>query len=268
MNNSTQKIDSKDRLSIINVDGLYKKFSKDLKANMLYGIQDLSKAFFGMKTNSEVLRKSEFWALEGLSLDIYDNEITALLGTNGSGKTTLIRVMSGIYEMDKGSVVYNGAIKKVVSIFAIKSGLHPTLTGRENIYLKGAFYGLSKDEIGGLMDFIIEFSGVQEFIDAPLGNYSSGMKTRLAMSIALSIDADIMFIDEGFSFSDPGFKQRCFDLLINKYKRKGKALIYTTHQIGKINELCDRVILLNEGKIVSSTRDVNKGVVEYLKYCK
>lgn len=264
------QIESRDKGSceIIQAKGLYKKFCKNLKYNMFYGIQDLLTAFIGLSTDRSSLRNKEFWALQDLSISIMDNEITALLGVNGSGKTTLIRILSGIYELDNGSVIYSDSIRKVASVFAIKSGLHPTLSGRENIYLKSAFYGRSRKEVDSKLDFILEFSGVSSHIDAPLGTYSSGMKTRLAMSIALSVDADVLFIDEGFSFSDPGFKQRCFDYLAEKYKQKNKALIFATHQIGKISDLADRIILLNKGEVVKSTYDIDEGLSLYLEYCK
>lgn len=252
---------------LLKVEGIYKKFCKKLSHNMIYGMIDLSKAFFGLKINRSILRKHEFWAINNINIEFYEKEITALLGVNGSGKTSLIRMLAGIYNSDKGNITYSDSIKSVVSIFAIKSGLHPTLSGKENIYLKSAYYGVNKKEVDEKLDFIIEFAGIKDYINAPLGNYSSGMKTRLAMSIALSIDADILFVDEGFSFSDPGFKMKCFDFLKNKYQSKNKSMIFATHQLGKISQLADRVILLDSGKIILNTKDVEFGVQEYLKYC-
>lgn len=255
------------RRPLIKVSGLHKKFCKDLKFNMLYGVKDLTAYIFNQKPNYSKLRKNEFWALENIDFNIYPNEITALLGTNGSGKTTLIRMLAGIYDMERGLAEYHPDVKKIISIFAIKSGLHPTLTGRENIYLKSAYYGLNKKEIEENLDFIISFSSISAYLDTPLGHYSSGMKTRLAMSIALSIKADVLFVDEGFSFSDPSFKIKCFDFLKKEYTQNNKALIIATHQIGKINNLVNRIILLDNGKIINSTYDIERGLKEYLDIC-
>ncbi len=256
-----------ERRTLVRVEGVHKKFCKNLKFLMMYGIVDLTKAFFNRNGTRGILRKHEFWAVKNLTVDFRENEITALLGVNGSGKTSFIRMLAGIYDVDKGDIEYNDTVQNVVSIFAIKSGLHPTLTGRENIYLKSAYYGSSEEMIDDKMDFIIEFSGIREHIDSPFGNYSSGMKTRLAMSIALSIDAEILYIDEGFSFSDPGFKMRCFDLLKERFFQKNKTLIFATHQIGKINELANRVVLMDKGEVILDTGDIDFGLKEYLKYC-
>ena len=256
------------KIPLVRIRNLHKKFCKDMKYNMYYGVKDLAASFFGFKPNYTQLRKNEFWALRELSFDIFENDITALVGINGSGKTTLIRMLAGIYDIERGEVSYHQKVKKVVSVFAIKSGLYPTLTGKENIYLKGAYYGLTKKEIDQNMDFIISFSSLKDKINTPLGKYSSGMKTRLAMSIVLSIKADVFFIDEGFSFSDPAFKEKCFDFLKDAYTQRNKSLVIATHQLGKINNLANRMILLDKGKIINSTFDVAAGVKQYLDICK
>lgn len=252
---------------LISVDKMSKKFCKDLKFNMWYGILDIVYAVFGMTMDRSSLRKKEFWALDKINLDLFEGEVTALLGTNGSGKTTLIRILSEIYKYDQGALEYNDSVKRIVSVFAVKSGMQNSLTGRENVYLKSAFYGMTKSEVEEKMEFIIDFSGIKKFIDTPMGSYSSGMRTRLAMSIAISVNTDILFIDEGFSFSDPGFKQRCLDHLAVTYKKDGKALIFATHQIGRIQDFADRVVLMDQGKILDVTYDVEKGIVSYLKMC-
>ena len=250
---------------LLQVRGLHKKFCKNLRYKMFYGLKDLSGYFLGIKPNYENLRKKEFWALDDVNFDIYENQITALVGVNGSGKTTLIRMLAGIYDTERGDIIYSDEVKRVISIFAIKSGLHPTLTGRENILLKGAYYGLNKEEVEKNMDFIVSFSNLGNHMDTPLGNYSSGMKTRLSMSIALSIKGDILYIDEGFSFSDPGFKMKCFEFIRKEYTSGGKAMVIATHQIGKINNLANRIILLDSGKILDSTFDIDEGVSRYLE---
>jgi len=258
---------SSSSISLLNVKGLHKKFCKNLTYNMYYGIKDLLLYFFGLKPNYTSLRKKEFWALKNINFTIYENDITILAGINGSGKTTLTRMLAGIYETERGSIVYHDKVKRVVSVFAIKSGFNPILTGRENIYLKASYYGLTKQETEANMGFIISFSELEKSLDTPLGKYSSGMKTRLAMSIVLSIKSDILFIDEGFSFSDLSFKTKCFTFLKEEYSQKGKALIITTHLLTEISDFANRIIVLENGEIVESTYNLDEGVKRYINSC-
>ncbi len=251
---------------LLQVKGLYKKFCGNLTYNMYYGIKDLFSYFFGFKPGYSKLRKKEFWALNNIDFAIYENDITILAGVNGSGKTTLTRMLAGIYETERGSIEYHKNVKRVISVFAIKSGFNPILTGRENIYLKASYYGMTRQETEKNMDFIISFSDIEEHLDTPLGKYSSGMKTRLAMSIVLSIKSDILFIDEGFSFSDSGFKTKCFTFLKEEYSQKGRALIITTHLLTEISDLANRIIVLDKGKIINNTYNIKEGISQYLKF--
>ncbi len=252
---------------LITIKGLHKKFCKDLTYNMYYGVKDLFLYFFGLKPNYSSLRKNEFWALKDINFNIYENDITILAGINGSGKTTLTRMLAGIYETEIGNIVYNKKIKRVISVFAIKSGFNPILTGRENIYLKASYYGLTRQETEANMNFIISFSELTKFLDTPLGKYSSGMKTRLAMSIVLSIKSDILFIDEGFSFSDSSFKMKCYSFLNEQYSKKGRTLIITTHRLTEISDFANRLIVLDNGKLITDTYNIEKGIRQYLTKC-
>lgn len=251
-------------IPLIKVGGLYKKFCKDLTYNMYYGIKDLIIYFFGFKPDYSFLRKKEFWALNDINLKIYEDDIIILAGVNGSGKTTLTRMLSGIYKTEIGTIKYHKKIKKIISVFAIKSGFNPILTGRENIYLKASYYGMLCVEVEANLNFIISFSELGSFIDTPIGKYSSGMKTRLAMSLVLSIKSDILFIDEGFSFSDLIFKKKCYKFLKEEYSKRGRALIIATHRLTELSNLANRLIVLENGNIIKSTRDVNQGISDYL----
>lgn len=251
-------------IPLIKVGGLYKKFCKDLTYNMYYGIKDLIIYFFGFKPDYSFLRKKEFWALNDINLKIYEDDIIILAGVNGSGKTTLTRMLSGIYKTEIGTIKYHKKIKKIISVFAIKSGFNPILTGRENIYLKASYYGMLCEEVEANLNFIISFSELGSFIDTPIGKYSSGMKTRLAMSLVLSIKSDILFIDEGFSFSDLIFKKKCYKFLKEEYSKRGRALIIATHRLTELSNLANRLIVLENGNIIKSTRDVNQGISDYL----
>jgi len=264
MKNSNKQISS---TPLLKVAGLHKKFCKDLTYNMYYGIKDLFTYFFGLKPNYTSLRKNEFWALKDINFSIYENDITILAGNNGSGKTTLTRMLAGIYETERGTIEYNKKIKKIISVYAIKSGFNPILTGRENIYLKAAYYGMTREETEENMKFIISFSDIVPYLDTPIGKYSSGMKTRLAMSIVLSIKSDILFIDEGFTFSDTSFKEKCYEFLKEEYSKKGRALIIATHRLTEISDFANRLIVLEKGKVVNITVDVDKGIKEYMANC-
>lgn len=261
MSNNNKQISS---IPLLKVNGLHKKFCKDLTYNMYYGIKDLSKHFFGLKPDYNSLRKNEFWALKDINFNIYENDNIILAGINGSGKTTLTRMLSGIYETERGSIVYNKKIKKIISVFAIKSGFNPILTGRENIYLKSAYYGLTREETENNMNFITSFSDIVPYLDTPIGKYSSGMKTRLAMSIVLSIKSDVLFIDEGFSFSDIRFKEKCYEFLKEEYSKKDRALIIATHRLTEISDIANRLIVLEKGEIINSSYDVDKGINEFM----
>ncbi len=234
---------------------------------MFYGVKDLTAYFLGIKPKYTSLRKNEFWALQNINFTIYENDITILAGINGSGKTTLTRMLSGIYETERGKIKYNPKVKRVISVFAIKSGFNPILTGRENIYLKASYYGLTKEETEANMDFIIAFSNLTNHLDSPLGKYSSGMKSRLAMSIVLSIKSDVLFIDEGFSFSDTQFKNKCYSFLKKQYSQQGKTLIIATHRLTEISDFANRLLILKEGQLIKDTQDVKNGIFKYLTSC-
>ncbi|HPK09416.1 MAG: ATP-binding cassette domain-containing protein [Saprospiraceae bacterium] len=265
---SRTNIRNPNSIELVNVKGLYKKFCSNTKYNMIYGMHEIAADTLSLNKPSKTLRKHEFWALNDLNFSLYSNEITALLGVNGCGKTTLIRMLAGIYDTKIGQITYNKDVKKVCSVFAIKSGLNQYLTGVQNIFLKGAYFGMTKEEIEEKLEFISQLSGLGKHLNAPLGKYSSGMQTRLAMSVAMSVDCDVLFIDEGFSFSDPGFKERCFDHLRVTYRNNHKALVFASHHVHKIEELASRVILLDKGKFIDSTYDVSSGVEQYVDLCR
>ena len=234
---------------------------------MYYGFIELVNHTLNLGERYERLRDKEFWALKDISFDIREGDMVALLGLNGSGKTTLIRMMADIYALQKGEINYSHSGLKVISIFALKSGFHPNLTGRENLYLNGAYFGMSRKEVDDKFDFISSFSSIGSYMDTPFGKYSSGMRTRLAMSLALSIEAEILYVDEAFSFSDPSFKDKCFNLLKQRFQDSGKALVIATHRLGKIENLVNRILLIDKGKIILDTYDVQKGINSYLTIC-
>lgn len=199
--------------------------------------------------------------LEDVSLDIKKGETVALIGVNGSGKSTLLKLMTKIIYPTTGKIVTNG---KLTSLLELGAGFHPDFTGRENIYFNAAIFGLTEKEINKRLDDIIEFSELGEFIDSPVRTYSSGMYMRLAFSIAINIDAEILLIDEILAVGDQHFQEKCFKKL-EELKNSGKTIVIVSHSLYSIKNLCTRFIWIHEGKI---RLDGNAEVIdEYTKVC-
>ena len=186
-----------------------------------------------------------FWALEGISFDVEAGESLGIIGPNGSGKSTLLKIIAGITAATEGEVSVQG---RVVSLLELGTGFHPYLTGRENVYLNGAILGIKREQIERDFDKILEFAGIDRFIDIPVKDYSSGMYVRLAFSVAIHSDPDIFLVDEVLAVGDEEFQQRC-RAKIRELRDSGKTIVFVSHDLNIVNELCDRVILLQEGKI-------------------
>jgi lipopolysaccharide transport system ATP-binding protein len=247
---------------LVEVNGVSKKFSRDTKWNMIHGMSDLTRLLFEQKLKRDVLRKNEFWALQNVSLKLHRGEIMSILGNNGSGKTTLMRMISGIYPVDIGNIEVRGSVS---SLFALKSGMHPHFTGRENIYVKAGMFGMSRAKLEEKMDWIISFSELGKFIDSPYGTYSSGMQSRLGYSIAAATEPDILIIDEGLSVGDVAFRAKCYD---NLKKMAGKsAVIFITHSMKRTESLANSILILDQGKMIYTTDDVKSGIEYYLTNC-
>ena len=200
--------------------------------------------------------------LENINLDIKKGETVALVGTNGSGKSTLLKLMTKIIYPNKGTIVTNG---KLTSLLELGAGFHPDFTGRENIYFNASIFGLSKSEIDKRLDDIISFSELDNFIDSPVRTYSSGMYMRLAFSIAINVDADILLVDEILAVGDQHFQEKCFAKL-DELKKSNKTIVIVTHDLNAVKKLCTRAVWIYEGK-VKMDDEPNKVVEEYLKIC-
>lgn len=251
---------------ILSVRGLSKKFSRDIKYNLFYGIKDLFYESLLANPDRSNLRKEEFWAINNIEFDLFAGEILGIIGPNGSGKTTLMRLLSNIYKKDQGNILGDKQ-QSITAIFALKSGMQPLFTGRENIYIKGAMFGMSEEQINQQLDFITEFSELEEYLDMPFGNYSSGMKARLAFSIALATEPDIFIIDEALAVGDSLFRSKCFDHLRAYVKQERKAVLFVSNGIRKILELASRVLVMDKGKVVHQSSDVKKGLEFYINNC-
>ncbi len=200
--------------------------------------------------------------LRGISFDVKKGEAIGLIGHNGCGKSTTLKLLTKIIYPDSGSIEMCG---RVSSLIELGAGFHPDMSGRENIYTNAAIFGLTKKEIDERLDDIISFSELEEFIDNPVRTYSSGMYMRLAFSVAINVDADILLIDEILAVGDAGFQTKCFNRL-KEIKAQGTTIVIVSHALGQIEEICDRSIWIHEGLIRAEgdPRDVDPAYMEYM----
>jgi len=189
--------------------------------------------------------REEFWALKDIDLEIARGETLGIVGRNGSGKSTVLKLITRILEPTSGRVTVDG---KVSALIELGAGFHPDLTGRENIYLNGSILGLSRKDMSRKLDDIVKFAELDRFIDTPVKHYSSGMYARLGFSVAISVDPDILIIDEVLSVGDESFQRKCMDK-IREFKEKGITIIFVSHSLDAIKNLCDRAIWLEAGAI-------------------
>lgn len=201
-----------------------------------------------------------FSAIDDVSFQINDGEFFGIVGRNGSGKSTLLKLLADIYTPSGGKVTINGRLTPFIELGV---GFNPELTGRENVYLNGAILGLTQTQIDSKYEEIVDFSELSRFMDQKLKNYSSGMQVRLAFSIAIQAHNDILLIDEVLAVGDANFQRKCFNVF-KKIKKSGKTVILVTHDMGAIQEYCDRALLLDAGKIVK-VGDITKVSAEYNK---
>ena len=191
-------------------------------------------------------RRQAFWALRDVSFDVGRGEALGIVGPNGSGKTTLVKLLSRITAPSEGTITLSGRLSALIELGA---GFHPDLTGRENIFLNGSILGMTYREIARNVSSIVEFSEIKDFIDVPVKKYSSGMFLRLAFSIAVHLDADILLLDEILAVGDVAFQARCFDR-VKQLRRAGKTVVLVSHDFAAIEGVCDRVLLLRSGEAV------------------
>ena len=239
----------------IKVDNVTKKFKIYYdKANTLKE----RLVFWKNKNNSE-----ERTVLKNIDLEIEKGETVALIGVNGSGKSTLLKLMTKIIYPTHGKIVTYG---KLTSLLELGAGFHDDFTGRENIYFNASIFGLTHSEIDDRIDDIIEFSELKDFIDNPVRTYSSGMYMRLAFSVAINVDADILLIDEILAVGDQHFQDKCFSKL-KELRDSDKTIVIVSHSLDSVRKLCTRGIWINNGQ-VSMDGNINEVIDEYLKECK
>ena len=226
------------------VNNLSKKFSRNLKRSLVYGGVDLFKKVFYNSNNNLDLRKTEFWALKNISFELKQGETLGIIGHNGAGKTTLLKLISGLLYPTTGNIQINGKLNALISLGI---GFNPVLTGRENIFVCGTIMGYPIDLIKSKFDDIVSFSELEDFIDSPIKNYSSGMMARLGFSIAVSIEPQILLVDEILAVGDLNFAIKCYRR-INEFRSGGGSIILVSHSPYSIRANCNRVLWIEEGK--------------------
>lgn len=221
----------------------------------LHGREDPTK-----KIGAKDYNKGEtFMALDGVSFDVKKGERVGIIGHNGAGKSTLLKLISRVTAPTGGSIWLNG---RVASMLEVGTGFHPELTGRENIYMNGAILGMTKKEIDAKMEDIIEFSECRQFIDTPVKRYSSGMYVKLAFSVAAHLDSEIMIMDEVLAVGDMAFQKKCLDKMKDVSEQYDRTILYVSHNMKTIRQLCDRVVVLEKGKKIFDG-EVEKGIDVY-----
>jgi lipopolysaccharide transport system ATP-binding protein len=231
---------------MIVVNQVSKKFCRDLKRSLWYGVKDVSSELIGSQNSRINLRKDEFWAVKDASFEVSSGEAVGLIGHNGAGKTTLLRMFNGLIKPDLGLIQVKGRMQALI---ALGAGFNPVLTGRENVYVNASILGISKAETDRRFDEIVDFSGIEEFIDMPVQSYSSGMTVRLGFAIAANLEPDILLVDEVLAVGDLAFKTKC-QLRIQELKQSGVAIVFVSHNLHAISHVCNRAITMEKGRII------------------
>lgn len=231
---------------VLSVEGVSKKFCRDLKRSLFYGSQDITSEIIGVRQDSKKLRTKEFWALKDVSFELKRGEALGLVGPNGSGKSTLLRIIAGLIRLDAGSVKIKG---RVAPLIALGAGFNPILTGRENIYANMSILGVKKKDIDERFESVVEFAEIGDAIDAPVQSYSSGMAARLGFATAIHTEPDILLLDEVLAVGDIKFRAKCTRKLA-EIREKGTSFILVNHKPAAILAICDSAVYLSQGKIL------------------
>ncbi|MFZ6664550.1 ABC transporter ATP-binding protein [Peijinzhouia sedimentorum] len=230
---------------LIKVENVSKKFCKDLKRSLWYGMTDIARSVMG-GAPAENLREGEFWAVRDVSFEVRRGECLGLIGHNGAGKSTLLKMLNGLINPDEGRIEMHG---KIGALIELGAGFNPILTGRENVYNNGAVLGFSKAEIDRKFDEIVAFAEIEDFIDMPVQNYSSGMKVRLGFAIASQMEIDILLIDEVLAVGDVNFQLKCFNKL-GDLRKNGVAIIFVSHNLHHMTTFCTEGLVLDHGNVI------------------
>ena len=257
---------SKDRKPIIEIKGVTKKYSlgEITSSTLQHEIQSWWAKKRHREDPNSLIGKSgsngEICAVNEINLNIYEGETVGIIGHNGAGKSTLLKLLSRVTAPTEGTIDLYG---RITSMLEVGTGFNGELTGRENIYINGAILGMTKAEVDRKMDDIIAFSGLSEFIDTPVKRYSSGMYTKLGFAVAVNLESEIIIMDEVLAVGDVKFQNRCINEMKKASVKEGRTVLYVSHNMNQIRKLCDRVIVLDGGRIVFDG-DCEKAIEHYV----
>lgn len=238
---------------IVEVKGLWKQYRRGAQKEKYLSLRD--SLFKSLKPSA---KKESFWALEDINFEVYPGDSLAIIGKNGAGKSTLLKILSRITPPTKGEITLCG---RLASLLEVGTGFHAELTGRENIYLNGSILGLGRQEINRQFDAIVDFSGVEAFLDTPLKHYSSGMQLRLAFAVAAHLEPEILVIDEVLAVGDSAFQQKCINKM-TEVSQSGRTILFVSHNMQAIKNLCQNAILL-EGGILKKAGKTDEIITVY-----
>jgi ABC-2 type transport system ATP-binding protein len=222
---------------VVRVDGVSKRF-------VLHPDKSIKERLVNLRRSKPF--RQEFWALRDIDLAVTAGTTVGLIGRNGSGKSTLLKIIGGILAPTTGTAARRGRLAPLLELGA---GFHPDLTGRENVYLNAAILGMSQRETRAVFDRIVEYSGIEDFIDSAVKFYSSGMYVRLGFAVAVHVDPDLLLVDEVLAVGDEAFQRKCMTT-IREFQREGRAIVFVSHSAAQVRELCDRVVVLDHGAVV------------------
>lgn len=239
----------------IRVDRLSKRFRRGVRHDSL---RDLLPALFrGRRDGEHEEAEGDFWAVRDVSFEVERGAALGIIGPNGAGKSTMLKLLNRILRPTSGTIAIEG---RSAALIEVSAGFHPDLTGRENVFLQGAMFGLRRREVATRFDAIVDFSGIEPFIDTPVKRYSSGMNARLGFSIAAHLEPDVLLVDEVLSVGDMNFQQRCVQRM-HAFKRDGTAIVFISHDLGAVGALCDRALFLRS--TVQAYGAVNDVITSY-----
>jgi lipopolysaccharide transport system ATP-binding protein len=252
---------------IIEVKNLSKEYILTHNVQPYYTLRDslinlVKKPFEYFSSKNSSSKKEKFLALNDVSFSVMPGEVVGIIGRNGAGKSTLLKILSQITPPTSGSIHLRG---RVASLLEVGTGFHPELTGRENIFLNGAILGMTQKEIKSKFDEIVEFAGIEKFLDTPVKRYSSGMYVRLAFAVAAHLEPEILIVDEVLAVGDAEFQKKCLGKMGDIAKQDGRTVLFVSHNMAAIKQLCEKCVWLESG-IIKDIGGSERIVLEYLKY--
>jgi lipopolysaccharide transport system ATP-binding protein len=259
--------------NIIRVENLGKKYVlghkgkgyKTMREQMVHSFQNIFSKTSRMFTGHQIIEGDEveeFWALKDINFEIQECDRVGIIGRNGAGKSTLLKVLSRITEPTEGKISIKG---RVASLLEVGTGFHPELTGRENIFLNGAIMGMNRSEIKRKFDQIVEFSGVEKFLDTPVKRYSSGMYVRLAFSVAAHLEPEILIVDEVLAVGDAEFQKKCLGKMQDVSASEGRTVLFVSHNMAALQNLCNKAMVLSQGKVSLPLTNTQEAIAHYLE---